>query len=159
MSPAIAKGIPRERSAKSLTILYQQVVLLVEELRIRDILTSRFYPHLVFLTNYGVYVCVNQTSEKCSPSVVDPSKLSVKKWCHIDILDRLHVTSPATSQYSCYNVVIYLRSVNRTYLTSEDAGNSLSLLVQNSELLGSFLYHFSLMYREKCGRQISITRD
>jgi hypothetical protein len=158
ISPAIARGIPNRESAGSVKILYQQVVLLVEELRIRDLLTSRFYPHLVFLTNYGVYVCLNEASEKCSPSLLNPSKLSVKKWCHIDLLERLHVTSPTTSHYSCYNVVIYLRTANRAVLSSEDS-NSLSLLIQNSELLGSFLYHFSLMYQEKRGKQISITRD
>lgn len=159
ISPAIAKGIPSHESVSTVKILYQQVVLLVEELRIRDLLTSRFYPHLVFLTNYGIYVCQNESSEKCSPSVMNPSRLSVKKWCHIDLLERLHVASPSTSQYSYYNVVIYLRTASRASLSTSEDSNSLSLLVQNSELLGSFLYHFSLMHREKCGRQITITRD
>lgn len=158
ISPAIAKGIPKQESAGTVKILYQQVVLLVEELRIRDLLTSRFYPHLVFLTNYGVYVCLNKASEKCSPSIMNPSKLSVKKWCHIDLLERLHVTNPSTSHYSCYNIVIYLRTANRALLSSEDS-NSLSLLIQNSELLESFLYHFSLMYQEKSGKQITVTRE
>lgn len=158
ISPAITRNIPRGSYCESLKILYQQVMLLVEELRIRDILTSRFYPHLVFLTNFGIYVCLNETSEKCSPSVMDTSKLTVKKWCHIDLIERLHITSPSTSQYSCYNVVIYLRALSRASLSSEDS-NSLSLLVQNSELLRRFLYNFSLMYYEKCGKQISITRD
>lgn len=158
ISPAIAKGIPRQESAGTVKILYQQVVLLVEELRIRDLLTSRFYPHLIFLTNYGVYICLNEASEKCSPSVMNPSKLSVKKWCHIDLLDRLHVTSPSTSHHSCYNIVIHLRTASRAVLSSEDS-TSLSLLIQNSEMLGSFLHHFSLMYQEQSGKHISITRD
>lgn len=157
ISPAVAKGIPKQEAVRTLKILYQQVILLVEELRIRDLLTSRFYPHIMFLTNCGIYVCLNEASEKCSPSLMDPSKLRVKKWCHIDLVERLHVTNPSTSQYSCYNVVIYLRTVNRALLSSEDS-NSLSFLVQNSELLGCFLYHFSLMYHEKCGKQITITR-
>ena len=159
ISPAIAKGVRNQESANTVKILYQQVVLLVEELRIRDLLTSRFYPHLIFLTNYGIYVCRNEASEKCSPSVMNPSKLSVKKWCHIDLLERLHVTSPSTSHYSSYNVVIHLRTANRAVLSSEDSASSLSLLIQNSELLGSFLHHFSLMYQEHSGKQITITRD
>ena len=159
ISPAIAKGVPRDQSAPTLTILYQQVVLLVEEFRIRDLLTSKFYPHVVFLTNYGLFVCLNETSDKCSPSILDPNSLRVKKWCHVDLLERLHVTSPATSQYSCYNVIIYLRNSSRASLSSDDATSSLSILVQNSELLGCLLYHFSLMCREKSGKKITITRD
>lgn len=159
ISPAIAKGVPKDQSAGTLIILYQQVVLLVEEFRIRDLLTSKFYPHIVFLTNYGLFVCLNETSDKCSPSVLDPNGLAVKKWCHVDLLERLHVTSPATSQYSGYNVVIYLRNTSRTSLSSNDASSSLSILVQNSELLGCFLYHFSLMCHEKSGKKITITRD
>ena len=158
ISPAISKNAPRDVSSGMLKILYQQVMLLVDELRIRDILASRFYPHLVFLTNYGIYVCVNETSERCSPSAMDPTKLGVKKWCHIDLVDRVHVSSPSTSQYSCYNVVIYLRSPTRSSLSSDES-NSISLLVQNSELLGCFLYQFSLMCQHKNGKQVSITRD
>ena len=158
ISPAIKKGMPRDTCYDTLQILYQQVMLLVEELRIRDFLTLRYCPHLVFLTNYGIYVCLNEAGERCSPSIMDPSKLTVKKWCHIDLVERLYVASPLTSQYSCYNIIIYLRSIHRASLSSEDS-NSLSLLVQNSELLNCFLYHFSLMYRERCGKQISVTRD
>ncbi len=151
ISPAVKKG----KSVKVLQILHQQVMLLVEELKIRDMLTSRFHPHLVFLTNYGIYVCFNVRSEKRSPSILDPNKLSVKKWCHIDLVERLHVYS---SRYSCYNIVIYLRTTSRGSFSSEDT-NTLSLLAQNSELLNCFLHHFSLMYHERCGKQISITRD
>ena len=157
VSPVITKGISFETCNATITILYQQVMLLVEELRIRDHLSSSFYPHFVFLTNYGVYVCLNKASEKCSPAVLDPSELSVKKWCHIDLLERLQVFSPSTKQYSCYNVVIHLRSVSRSSLSSGDS-NTLSFLVQTSELLNCFLYHFSLMYHERCGKQISITK-
>ena len=156
--PASTKGISAHANTQTLKILYQQVVLLVEELRIPDLLTSRFNPHIVFLTNQGVYVCVNKTSEQCSPSVMDPSKLTVKKWCHVDLLDRLHVTSPHASQYSCYNVTIYIRTLSRVSSLG-DSSNSLSLLMQNSDLLDCFLYHFALMYSERCGKQISITRD
>ena len=157
-SPAITKSIPWESAREALRILYQQVMLLVEELRIRDLLTSTFYPHLVFLTNFGIYVCPNEASEKCSPSVLDPSKLSVKKWCHIELIERVHVSSPMVSQYSLFNVTVYLRRIGRGSFSSEDS-TSLSLLVQNSELLGNFLYHFELMYYEKCGKQVPITRD
>ena len=155
MSPAITKGMSFEVCNASMMILYQQVVLLVEELRIRDHLSYSFCPHFVFLTNYGMYVCLNKVSEKCSPAVLDPSKLSVKKWCHIDLLERLQVIPPTTQQYSYYNIVVHLRSSSRASLSSGDS-NTLSFLVQNSELLNCFLYHFSLMYHERCGKQISI---
>lgn len=158
VSPAITKGMSVDTCNATIKILYQQVILLVEELRIRDHLSSCFYPHFVFLTNYGVYVCLSEASEKCSPSVLDPGKLSVKKWCHIDLLERLQVFSPSTKQYSCYNVVVHLRSVSRASFSSGES-NSLSFLIQNSELLNCFIYHFSLMYHERCGKQIAITRE
>lgn len=157
-SPGVTKGMSVSTCNKAIKILYQQVVLLVEELRIRDHLCSSFYPHFVFLTNFGMYVCLNGSSgKKSSPAVMHPSDLKVKKWCHIDLLERVQVFSPAAKQYTCYNVVVHLRSAShRSSLSSSDS-KMLSFLIQNSELLSTFLYHFSLIYRERCGKQISIT--
>ena len=163
-SPSITKTMSREVCNQAIKILYQQVVLLVEELRIRDHISSSYYPHFVFLTNFGMYVCLNLPGgKKCSPAVLNPGELAVKKWCHIDLIDRLHIHSPCSPksrQYTCYNVVVHLRSsTHRSSLSPSKDSKVLSFLFQNSELMNSFLHHFSLMYRERCGKQIPITWD
>ncbi len=70
-----------ENITMSMHVFFAQVMLLVEELHIRDTVSVQAKPHLVHLTNYGLYVCRNAKDEYYSPSVAAPSDLRVKKWC------------------------------------------------------------------------------
>ena len=152
ISPTITRNSSVEKCAATLRILCQQVMLLVEEVRIRDSLTTQAHPHLVLLTNYGLFVCVNAIDGHSSPSVSLPSNLKVKKWCHIDLVDHVDITNPLSSVYSQHTIKIYLRS--QKLPGTED--NTLCLLVQNTELLNYFLHIFSLLWHERTGRQLPI---
>ena len=129
-------------------------MLLVKEVRIRYSLTTQAHPHLVLLTNYGLFVCMNATDGRSSPSVSLLSNLKVKKWCHIDLVDHVDITNPLSSVYSQHTIKIYLRS--QKFPGTED--NTLCLLVQNTELLNYFLHLFSLLWHERSGRQLLIHR-
>lgn len=154
ISPSITRNSSAEKCAATLCILCEQVMLLVEEVRIRDSLTIQAHPHLVLLTNYGLFVCVNASDGHRCPSVSLPSNLKVKKWCHIDLVDHVDITNPQSSVYSQHTIKIYLRSQK---LPGTET-NSLCLLVQNSELLNYFLNLFSLLWHERSGRQLPIHR-
>ena len=108
ISPTIIRNSSIEKCAATLRILCQQVMLLVEEVRIRYSLTTQAHPHLVLLTNYGLFVCMNATDGRSSPSVSLPSNLKVKKWCHIDLVDHVDITNPPSSVYSQHMIKIYL---------------------------------------------------
>lgn len=157
VSPSITKNSSIEKCAATLQILCQQVMLLVEEIRMRDSLTVQAHPHLVVLTNYGLYMCVNANSEHSSPSVSFPSDLKVKKWCHIDLVDHVEITSPQSSVHSQHTLTVYLRSQKPSVLTGTEV-NSLCLLVQNNDLLNYFLHLLSLLWHERSGRHLPIHR-
>ena len=157
VSPSITKNSSIEKCAATLQILCQQVMLLVEEIQMRDSLTVQAHPHLVVLTNYGLYMCVNSSSEHNSPSVSLPSDLKVRKWCHIDLVDHVEITNPQSSIHSQHTMTVYLRSQKPSVLTGTEA-KTLCLLTQNSDLLNYFLHLLSLLWRERSGRQLPINR-
>ena len=156
ISPSITRNTSIEQCAATIRILYSQVMLMVEEMRIRDSMTVMMNPHLVLLTNYGLYLCVNANDEHHSPSVCAPSDLKVKKWCHIDLVDRIEITSPSVSENGAAHVMnIYLRSQKTA--SGSDVG-TLCLAVQNAALLRSFLYSLSLLWHERSGRNLPVHR-
>lgn len=156
ISPSITRNSSIEQCAVTVRILYAQVVLMMEEVRIRDSMTVMRNPYLVILTNYGLYLCVNANSDHHSPSVFSPSDLKVKKWCHIDLVDHVEITSPAASESCSVHVMnIFLRS-QKTTLGSEVG--PLCLAVQNIVLLRSFLYSLSLLWHERSGRHLPVHR-
>ena len=151
VSPSITKSSSKAQSASNLQILCWQIMLLVEETRVRDMMTTITHPHLVLLTNCGLYICVNAAGEQNYPSVFVPSELTVKKWCHIDLVDHLEITSLST----VHTITVYVRSQHAS--ASSETG-MLRLVVQNAELLSYFLHFLALLWHERTGRNLPIHR-
>lgn len=151
IGPKIPRSNSIEESAASMQILCQQVMLLVEDIRIRDSVCLKSNPHLVLLTNYGLFVCKNSNYDQLSPSVSSPSDLQVRKWCHMDLIDSATVTSPEASAYGEHMLTIQVRSQNNLM-----ERNTLCLLVQNRELLNHFLHFLCHVWQVRSSRQLPI---
>ena len=151
IGPKIQRSRSIEESAASMQIFCQQVMLLVEDIRIRDSVCLKSNPHLVLLTNYGLFVCKNSNFDQSSPSVASPSDLQVRKWCHIDLVERVTVTSPETSIYNEHMLTIQVRSQNNLM-----EQNTLCLLVQTGELLSHFLHFLCHVWQVRSSRQLPI---
>ncbi len=102
----------------SMHVLPAQVMLLVEELHIRDTVSMQAKPHLVHLTNYGLYVCRNAKDEYYSPSVAAPSDLRVKKWCHIDLIEHLSIKLPSPPAFVNHTLYVSIQTPQATMSTS-----------------------------------------
>ena len=152
IGPKISRSRSIEESAASMQIFCQQVMLLVEDIRIRDSVCLKSNPHLVLLTNYGLFVCKNSNYDQLSPSVVSPSDLQVRKWCHMDLINGVTVTRPETSAYGEHMLTIQVRLQNNLM-----ERNTLCLLIQNSELLNHFLHFLCHVWQVRSSRQLPIT--
>ena len=151
IGPKISRSHSMEESAASMQIFCQQVMLLVEDIRIRDSVCLKSNPHLILLSNYGLFVCKNSNYDQLSPSVSSPSDLQVRKWCHMDLIDGVTVTSPETSVYGEHMLTIQVRSQNNRM-----ERNTLCLLVQNCELLNHFLHFLCHVWQVRSSRQLPI---
>ena len=154
IGPKISRSRSIEESAATMQIFCQQVMLLVEDIRIRDSVCLKSNPHLVLLTNYGLFVCKNSNYDQFSPSVASPSDLQVRKWCHIDLVESVKVTSAETSAYGEHMLTIQVRSQNNPM-----ERNTLCLLIQNSELLNHFLHFLCHVWQVRSSRQLPIQWD
>ena len=151
IGPKICRSRSIEESAATMQIYCQQVMLLVEEIRIRDLMCLKSNSHLVLLTNYGIFMCKNSNSDQLSPSVTSPSDLQVREWCHVDLVDSVKVTNRETSIYGEHMLTIQVRSQNNPM-----EQNNLCLLVQNCELLNHFLHFLCHVWQVRSSRQLPI---
>lgn len=152
ISPSITRNSSMENIAQSMHILCAQVMLLVEELHIREAISVQAKPHLVQLTNYGLYVCRNAKDEYLSPSVAAPSDLRVKKWCHIDLIEEITMKRPTPPTYSSHTLQISLRSIQ----SSGSSTDSMCFLVQNIELLRYFVHFLSSLWCVRTGKNLPV---
>ena len=154
IGPKISRSRSIEESATTMQIFCQQIMLLVEDIRIRDSVYLKSNPHLVLLTNYGIFVCKNSNFDQLSPSVASPSDLQVRKWCHVDLVESVKVTSRETSVYGELILAIQVRSQNNLM-----ERNTLCLLVQNCELLHHFLHFLCHVWQVRSSRQLPMEWD
>ena len=151
IGPKISRSRSIEESAATMQIFCQQIMLLVEEIRIRDSVCLKSNPHLVLLTNYGLFVCKNSNFDQQSPSVASPSDLQVRKWCHTDLIESVKVANSSSSIYGEHMLTILVRSQDNMM-----ERNTLRLLVQNSELLNHFLHFLCHVWQVRSSRQLPI---
>ncbi len=153
ISPSITRNSSMENITMSMHVLSAQVMLLVEELHIRDTVSVQAKPHLVHLTNYGLYVCRNAKDEYYSPSVAAPSDLRVKKWCHIDLIEHLSIKLPSPPAFVNHTLYVSIRTPQAT-MSTKDSG--MTFLVQNSELLHFFVHLLSNLWSVRTGKYLPI---
>ncbi len=153
ISPSITRNSTMENIVMSMHVLCVQVMLLVEELQIRDAVSIQAKPHLVHLTNYGLYVCRNARDEYYSPSVAAPSDLRVKKWCHIDLIQYLNIKLPSPPSFLNHTLYVAIRTPQAA-MSTKDSG--MTFLVQNSELLQFFVHLLSNLWNVRTGRHLPV---
>lgn len=153
ISPSITRNSTIDNVAQSMHILCAQVMLLVEQLQIRDTFNIQANPHLVHLTNYGLYVCRNSKDECLSPSVAAPDNLRVKKWCRIDLIEKITTKRPTPSTYSSHTLHISLRSTQPSSLSAD----GMTFLVQSSELLRYFVHLLSNLWSVRTGKLLPVS--
>ena len=146
---AVLQSTSVKKCADSLQILNHQIMLLAEKVRHKDMDYLHYRPHLVLLTNYGVFLCSNHSSPEISPCPFSPSELVIRKekWIRIDAIQNVKIAEE--EQYGVPQVFITARS---------DTGvvSSQCLVPQNTQLTNIFLHFLSLLWRERMGRQMPI---
>ena len=144
ISPSIRKSSTIEQSTSGLQIILGQVMLMIEEVNIRDSHSIQYQLRLVLLSNYGLFICGHSAGDSCTPAILDPTDLTVKRWCHIDLIDHVEVDSqPQFQQCAGHTFTVNLKSRKGA------DGSILTMVAQNSELLNHFLYYLSLLWHER----------
>ena len=144
ISPSIHKSSTIEQSTSGLQIILGQVMLMIEEVNIRDSHSIQYQLRLVLLSNYGLFICGHCAGDSCTPTILDPTDLTVKRWCHIDLIDHVEVdTQPQFQQCTGHTFTINLKSRKGA------DGSVLTMVAQNGELLSHFLYYLSLLWHER----------
>ncbi len=130
-----------ENITMSMHVLSAQVMLLVEELHIRDTVSVQAKPHLVACTS----VEMQRTNITSSPSVAAPSDLRVTKWCHIDLIEHLFIKLPSTPAFVNHTLYVSIRTPQATMST-----------VKNSELLHFFVHLLSNLWSVRTGKYLPV---
>ena len=152
ISPSIKTSSSIGQSTSGLKLVLGQVMMMISDVNLRGTHTVNYQLELVLLSNYGLFVCANSTDESATPAVLRPSDLRVKRWCHIDLIEHVRITSRPRLQQECRGHVfsIKLQAQRGT------EGHTLVLVAQNSEQLKHFLYHLSLLWHERSEKILPI---
>ena len=165
-------------STFSLHILGQQVMLYAEVLPKQSCEASpQCHPHLVLLTNHGLYMCTNDIASHHSPAVFRTQQLRLKKWCPVEQIGRVEI---AMADH-CIKIYSHLghkhtagthqsdqhstssssdgQKHSDTYInqskhaTIQSCGNLpiIHLIAQNCESVQSFVHLLSLLWSGKNG--------
>lgn len=148
--PAVARNSSVKKCAMSMQLFSAQLMLLAEQVRIRDTQTLQYRPHLLIVTNYGLYLCVNTISPDISPCVFSHALLAVKRWIRIDDIDRIQISED--TQHKIPQLLLYLRSDNKhkTVITH------MCFIPQNLELADIFVHYLSLLWSERMGQELPV---
>ena len=168
-------------------VVSQQVMLVLAD-KVNTQVTSvgghpPCHPHLVLLTNRGLYMCSNDSYTHHSPAVLRAQQLRVQRWCpieqvgHIEVTMsehgiRIHLLGHVHTTSTVGDHPKHTSTQNHPKLTSAHRGGdqpkhgsvhpdqsthslvpppTIHLIAQNSELVSSFVYLLSLLWREKNG--------
>ena len=84
--PDVARGSSIHKCSESMQIICSQIMLLAEQVRVRESLLIHYRPHLVLVTNYGLFVCCHATLPSNTPCLIldKPTNLTVKRWSRIN---------------------------------------------------------------------------
>ena len=170
-------------STFGLHILGQQVMLYAEVLPKQSCEASpQCHPHLVLLTNHGLYMCTNDIASHHSPAVFRTQQLRLKKWCPVEQIGRVEIAM-ADHCIKIYSHLGHKHTVGThqsdqhstssssdgqkhsdTYnnqSTIQSCGNLpiIHLIAQNCESVQSFVHLLSLLWSGKNGgKRLTVVR-
>ena len=107
--PDVARGSSVKACSENIQILLPNIMLLAEQVRIREIQSVLYRPHMILLTNFGIFLCGSSLNPDVTPTllVLTPTQLVVKRWIHIDDIQRVQVAHD--TQYCITQLLIYTR--------------------------------------------------
>lgn len=149
--PDVARGSSVLKCAECIRILVSQVILLAEQLRVRDSIVLHYRPHLALITNYGIFICGNAINPNSTPclSLATPTQIVVKRWSRIDDVIRVQVALDPL--YRVPQVLVYVRPPDNK------EGISQMCFVSNSLTEGKiFVYQLGLIWAERMGHTLPI---
>ena len=149
--PDVARGSSISKCSENVQILVAEVALIAEQLRVRDSLLVHYRPHLVLLTNFGLFVCSNPFNGEVTPSLLSltPSQLVVKRWIRVDDIQRLQLAEDA--QYHVPQLLIYIRPPD-----SKDTVNNICLVSVSKTIADIFVTYLSLVWEERMGQSLPV---
>lgn len=163
--PEVARGSSVKNCSESIQILYPAIMLLKEKVRIRDSVTDHYRPHLVLLTNFGIFMCASSLNPDVTPSllVLTPSQLVVKRWIRIDDITSILVDRDI--EYVVPRLNIQIRSPSSTTPSTPSSitsgmvknGSFNVCLIPFTSLHGdTFVTYLALMWKERMGQVLTV---
>ena len=147
--PDVARGSSILKCSESMRIISSQIMLLAEQLRVRESMLLHYRPHLVLLTNYGLFLCNHASLPNNTPCLLmdKPSNISVKKWARTnDILSVRVITDPV------HNVPQVLVSVK---VPAQPNSQTQLCLYPLTAILGYiFVNQLKLIWTERTGQAL-----
>ena len=149
--PDVAAGSSVHSCSESLQILAPQVMLLAEQLRVKESLSVHYTPHIALWTNYGLFLCSNSLNSDIMPPLLllAPTQLAVKRWVRVADIQRLQVAQD--SKYHVPQILLYVRTSDH-----HEGFTHLCLVACNSFMADVFVYYLSLVWEERMGRTLPV---
>lgn len=149
--PDVAAGSSVHSCSESMQILVPQVMLLAEQLRVKDSLSVHYTPHIALCTNYGLFLCSNCLNSDILPPLLllAPSQLAVKRWVRVADIQRLQVAQD--SRYRVPQILLYVRTSDH-----REGFTHLCLVACNSFMADVFVYYLSLVWEERMGKTLPV---
>jgi hypothetical protein len=147
--PDVARGSSITKCSESIQFLFTSVMLLAEQVRVRETMIVTYRPHLFLLTNFGLFVCGNSLNAEMIPSllILTSSQLVVKRWIRIDDIQRVQVARDP--QYHAPQVFIYTRG-NESDFTSIH----LCVVPSTQAVADVFVTFIDMTWEEKMGKPL-----
>lgn len=149
--PDVARGSSVKNCSESIQVLLPSVMLLAEQVRVRDSLLVHYRPHLLLLTNFGLFICGSSLNPDVTPTllVLTPSQLVVKRWIRIDDVQQLQVAQD--SQYHTPQLLVYTRPQ-----IDSPGTNHVCLIPYNSVHTDVFVTLLAMMWEERMGQVLPV---
>ena len=149
--PDVARGSSITKCSESIQILQSTIMLLAEQVRVKDSILLHYRPHLLLLTNFGLFVCGNSLNFEITPSllVLTSNQITVKRWIHIDDVQRVQVAED--SRYNVPQLLIYTRPLQDTTAVSH-----LCLVPCSKTHADIFVTYLSMVWEERRGKSLPV---
>ncbi|XP_019851972.1 PREDICTED: uncharacterized protein LOC109581917 isoform X2 [Amphimedon queenslandica] len=149
--PDVARGSSVKTCSENIQILLPNIMLLAEQVRLREVQTVLYRPHMILLTNFGLFLCASSLNADVTPTllVLSPTQLVVKRWIHIDDIQRVQVAYD--SQYCITQLLIFTRAHSDCGIATH-----ICIVPYTSVHAEMFVTLLGMVWKERMGRTLPV---
>ena len=149
--PEVARGSSVRKCSESMQIICSQIMLLAENIRVRDTMLCHYRPHLLLVTNFGLFLCSNTSLPNNTPclSLNTPTNINVKKRLKIDDILLVEITSDPA--YHVPQILINIKPSEK-----KEGRAQLCLFPMSLIQCYVFVNQLGLLWAERTGQALQI---